>query len=130
MSQVSSTVSHLPPIPLSPTPTGNSSSVSSQIYPTTRGYDLTHLHPNTSTKRPPSIPSSSPSHSTQAGGAVLVLPDGTVLSSAGTGSTGENQRVAETMAHSSANSPWNVLLMHVLPLFGGAEVKTPVEELK
>jgi hypothetical protein len=61
-----------------------------------------------------------------------VLPDGTVLSSAGTGSTGtgENRTVAETMAHSSAGSPWNVLLMHVLPIFGGGEVKTSIEELK
>jgi len=129
MYQVSSTVSHLPPIPLSPTPTGNSSSVSSQIFPHSRTYDLNHLHPHTSTKKPPSIPPLTSAHSNQPG-AVIVLPDGTVLSSAGTGSTGENQRVAETMAHSSANSPWNVLLMHVLPLFGGAEVKTPVEELK
>ena len=131
MSQVSSTVSHLPPIPpLSPTPTGNSSTVSSQIFPHTRSYDLNRLHPNASTRKPPSLPSVPSNHTGQTGGAVIVLPDGTVLSSAGTGSTGEGRTVAETMAHSSAGSPWNVLVLHVLPLFGGGEIKSSIEDLK
>jgi hypothetical protein len=38
--------------------------------------------------------------------------------------------MAETMAHSSAGSPWNLLIMHALPVFGGAAINTSIEELK
>lgn len=130
--QVSSTVSHLPPIPpLSPTPTGGSGPGShpASFLSTRTSYDLNHLHPHGGAiRRPTTGPTSSSSSSTQ--GSVIVLPDGTVLSSAGTGSNAEGRTIAETMAHSSANSPWNVLIMHVLPIFGGSSVHTSIEELK
>lgn len=89
-------------------------------------YDLNHLHPHTISSRRTNTALSSSAHT----GSVIVLPDGTVLSSAGTGSNAEGKTVAETMAHSSANSPWNVLIVHVLPVFGGGPVHTSIEELK
>lgn len=127
--QVSSTVSHLPPIPpLSPTPTGGSGpgTYPASLLSGRAVYDLNNLHPHGGPlRRPPTAASSS-----SAQGSVIILPDGTVLSSAGTGSNAEGRTVAETMAHSSANSPWNVLIMHVLPVFGGGSVHTSIEELK
>lgn len=131
---MSSTVSHLPPIPpLSPTPTGGTSA---QLMQHTRSYDLNHLHPNVNAhgqRRPTTNSSSSATASgsgTSGAASVIVLPDGTILSSAGTGSNPEGRTIAETVAHSSANSPWNVLIMHVLPVFGGGPVHTSIEELK
>ena len=127
MYQVSSTVSHLPPIPpLSPTFAGSSIPHQHNLGAPRAGYDLNHLHPHTASSRRSNTTNSSAPHT----GSVIVLPDGTVLSSAGTGSNPEGRTVFETMALTSGNSPWNVLIVHVLPVFGGGPVHTSIEELK
>lgn len=139
--QVSSTLSHLPPLPpLSPTPTGNSLPLSTHSAhhhtppshllhpPTTSNPSYPHLASNTPR---PSIASQSSSSG------VVVLPDGTALpTSSGEHNRGGNEpagpgrNVHETLLHSSASSPWSLLTVHVLPLFAGGPLKTPIEDLK
>ena len=147
--QVSSTLSHLPPLPpLSPTPSGATSVLSS--HPSS-SRDLSHPHTTSSAHlhAPTSTTSFSgglaatprPSFSTppSSSSAVVVLPDGTTLStnnndhrdrSTGDGSAGIGRSVIETMAHSNPSSPWSLLTVHVLPLFAGSPLKTPIEDLK
>lgn len=43
---------------------------------------------------------------------------------------GMGRTLMETMAHSSPNSPWSLMTVHVLPLFAGGHLKTPIEDLK
>ncbi|WWC90579.1 uncharacterized protein L201_005515 [Kwoniella dendrophila CBS 6074] len=113
---VSSTLSHLPPIPpLSPAPNASSSS---SLHPTTSS---THLHP-----------SPRPSISNQSSTGIVVYPDGTPITDHhDSHHHGIAGKVAEhmTMAHSSPNSPWSLLTVHVLPLFAGSALKTPLEDL-
>ncbi|WVQ79584.1 hypothetical protein IAT38_001684 [Cryptococcus sp. DSM 104549] len=130
---VSSTLSHLPPLPPlphSPTPTSTTHS----IHPVGSS---SHLHPSTSlsatTSPRPSLANPSP---LPAPTAVVVFPDGTPLadhahSHGGSGHEPPVGRVAETMtmAHSSPSSPWSLLTVHVLPLFAGSALKTPIEDL-
>lgn len=123
---VSSTLSHLPPLPpLSPSNTGQSGSSS--------------MPPPAALLHPPSMSTSSsfaslapsrPSGSSHTSSSVVVLPNGTTLS------TGTNQptksdgrHVMDAIHHSSPNSPWSLLTVHVLPLFAGGPLKTPIEDL-
>ena len=135
--QVSSTLSHLPPLPPpSPTPTGTSMHSS---------HSLVHHTASSSRLQPPNISnpsftglaSSSPRPSLSAASSssgLVVLPNGTALHT----SNGEHERppletgrsVIETLAHSSPSSPWSLLTVHVLPLFAGGPLKTPIEDLK
>jgi len=143
--QVTSSLSQLPPLPpLSPTPTGNSSfSHSQQQYPQT--YQSNHLHPVPSSK--PHTISTSSSYATlpytsrpalptpTSSSSVVVLPDGTVLPTASNErerphEVGSGRSVQETLAHSSPSSPWSILTVHVLPLFAGGPLRTPIEDLK
>ena len=78
-----------------------------------------------------SLAPSRPSASSHASSSVVVLPNGTTLS------TGTNQptksdgrHVMDAIHHSSPNSPWSLLTVHVLPLFAGGPLKTPIEDLK
>ncbi|OWZ77192.1 hypothetical protein C366_04738 [Cryptococcus neoformans Tu401-1] len=103
---VSSTLSRLPPLPPLPSP-GHSSSHTHSLHP--------------------------PSHSSTN---LVVFPDGTPLTdhAQSHGITGHEPlmgRVAEnmTMAHTSPSSPWSLLTVHVLPLFAGSALKTPLEDL-
>ncbi|WVN86182.1 uncharacterized protein L203_101343 [Cryptococcus depauperatus CBS 7841] len=96
---VSSTLSHLPPIPSS-----------------------THAANPTTSRTTPSSSS-----------ALVVFPDGTPLSDHSVsgheqwaGKTAENL----TVQHTSPSSPWSLLTVHVLPLFAGSALKTPIEDLK
>lgn len=105
--QVSSTLSHLPPLP----------PLASTNHPSSHAHSL---HP--------------PSHSSTN---LVVFPDGTPLAdhSQSHGITGHEPlmgRVAEnmTLAHTSPSSPWSLLTVHVLPLFAGSALKTPLEDLK
>ncbi len=140
--QVSSTLSHLPPLPpLSPTPTGNSLPLSN--------HQIHHHPPPSSLLHPPSKSNPSsytnlassitrPSISAQSASyGVVVLPDGTALpTSNGDHGRGGGETLAagwsvhETLVHSSASSPWSLLTVHVLPLFAGGPLKTPIEDLK
>ncbi|KIR54713.1 hypothetical protein I315_02594 [Cryptococcus gattii Ru294] len=103
---VSSTLSHLPPLP----------PLASTNHPSSHAHSL---HP--------------PSHSSTN---LVVFPDGTPLAdhSQSHGITGHEPlmgRVAEnmTLAHTSPSSPWSLLTVHVLPLFAGSALKTPLEDL-
>ncbi|WVW85399.1 hypothetical protein I302_107437 [Kwoniella bestiolae CBS 10118] len=113
---VSSTLSHLPPLPpLSPVPISGSSS---SLHPTASS---SHLHPSPR----PSISNQSSS------GGIVVYPDGTPLTDHQHSHHDLSGRIAEsmTMAHSSPSSPWSLLTVHVLPLFAGSALKTPLEDL-
>ncbi|KAK8845627.1 hypothetical protein IAR55_006343 [Kwoniella newhampshirensis] len=149
---VSSTLSHLPPLPpLSPTP----SSSSHPLHPTSSS---SQLRTSASSSPRPSISkphahshSSGPLPSSSSNG-VVVFQDGTPLSdhhhtlthshsslghnlshghNHGHGHDPIGVRAAESMtvAHSSPSSPWSLLTVHVLPLFAGGALKTPVEDL-
>ncbi|WWD22581.1 hypothetical protein CI109_107074 [Kwoniella shandongensis] len=139
---VSSTLSHLPPLPpLSPTP-------SSSSHPLHATGSSSQLRPSTSSSSPrPSLShphSSNPALPSPSSNGVVVFPDGTPLSDhalthshSSLGGHGHEPlsihtgRVAEsmTMAHSSPSSPWSLLTVHVLPLFAGSALKTPIEDL-
>ncbi|WVQ68467.1 uncharacterized protein L199_006675 [Kwoniella botswanensis] len=113
---VSSTLSHLPPLPpLSPVPISGSSS---SLHPTASS---SHLHPS---------PRPSVSNQSSSGG-IVVYPDGTPLTDHQHHQYDLSGRLAEsmTMAHSSPSSPWSLLTVHVLPLFAGSALKTPLEDL-
>jgi hypothetical protein len=63
----------------------------------------------------------------------VMLPDGTSLSTVA--AEGDARRVTgrgvkETMVYSSPNSPWSLLTIHVLPIFAGSPLKSPMEDLK
>ncbi|EJT50474.1 hypothetical protein A1Q1_00215 [Trichosporon asahii var. asahii CBS 2479] len=71
--------------------------------------------------------------SSSAGG-VLVLPDGTTLATGDNGGRPERDPAPSTsmmhaVAHSSPNSPWSLLTVHVLPVFAGSPLRTPIEDL-
>jgi hypothetical protein len=55
---------------------------------------------------------------------ILVLPDGTKLPNV----DGVHQ-VSSQASHTGPNSPWSLLTVHVLPLFAGSPLKTPIEDL-
>lgn len=77
----------------------------------------------------PSLPSTSHSGSSS----MILLPDGTALPVGNGVSDAEGvggRSVTETVAHSSPNSPWSLLTIHVLPLFAGSPLKTAIEDLK
>jgi hypothetical protein len=157
--QVSSTLSQLPPIPpLSPNPTGTThtsstttsngahhhpSMTSKPSFASLTSHALSshshsshhHSHPSHTHSAPLSHASPRPSLSTSGvGSSVVVLPDGTTLSAQEGGERAEQvgggRSMAETMAHSSPSSPWSLLTIHVLPLFAGSPLKTPIEDLK
>lgn len=105
---------------LSPRPTFSTSSSSAAPPSNPPPYASTNLN------------GSGPSSSSSAGaGGSILLPDGSVLSTDMTTvrAPGLGTRVLETLVHSSANSPWSVLTVHVLPLFAGTSLKTPLEDL-
>ncbi|WVR09411.1 hypothetical protein IAU60_006478 [Kwoniella sp. DSM 27419] len=115
---VSSTLSHLPPLPqLSPTPTASTSS-----HPFHSNASASHLlsHATNSISPRPSISAAS--------SGVVVFPDGTPLSDHSHVYSHEGLvgRVAE---NTSPSSPWSLLTVHVLPLFAGSALKTPLEDL-
>lgn len=136
--QVSSTLSHLPPLPpLSPTPTGNSSSFPNR--PNVPSSNRLHSPHLTHLSSFANLASSSPrpSISTQSSSSgLVVLPNGTALPTSrehdrgGSEPAGVGRSVHETLVHSSASSPWSLLTVHVLPLFAGEPLKTPIEDLK
>ncbi|OCF40125.1 hypothetical protein I317_06076 [Kwoniella heveanensis CBS 569] len=163
---VSSTLSHLPPLPpLSPTPTNATSAHShalqqSHSHSHSNPYSHSHsLHPVASSSHMssisprPSISNPIPSGSASASGSalgsgsnpslstlnpstnqgVVVFPDGTLLSDHAYHSHAHDSsgKIAEnmTLAHSSPSSPWSLLTVHVLPLFAGSALKTPIEDL-
>ncbi|WWC63521.1 uncharacterized protein I303_106124 [Kwoniella dejecticola CBS 10117] len=115
---VSSTLSHLPPLPpLSPVPISSSSG---SLHPAASS---SHLHP-----------SPRPSLSNQSSSGIVVYPDGTPLADHQNNHHHQNDlsgRIAESMtvAHTSPSSPWSLLTVHVLPLFAGSALKTPIEDL-
>ncbi|KAL1405804.1 hypothetical protein Q8F55_007481 [Vanrija albida] len=122
---VSSTLSHLPPLPpLSPSgmsSTGSSlSAFSSASQPVHAAPFASALAPQRST---PSAPSA---------GGVIVLPDGTSLPTGADGGRPERDNhpnMLQTILHSSPNSPWSLLTVHVLPVFAGSPLKTAIEDL-
>ncbi|ORY29683.1 HbrB-like-domain-containing protein [Naematelia encephala] len=125
---VSSTLSHLPPLPpLSPTPTGSSQHPTSHAIPSS-----THLQISGSlaSGSHSSIPRPSSSSAPSSAG-LVVLPDGTALPTEHDRITteGGGRSVHETLVHSSPSSPWSLLTVHVLPLFAGGPLKTPIEDL-
>jgi hypothetical protein len=143
--QVSSTLSQLPPLPpLSPTPTGTSSISHNS------GLGSGHLSSAPLLKTPSGSAHSStlasvasrPSFSQPSSSSgIVVLPDGTALATSGGDhhdrhtdrgdiGIGLGRSIIETMAHSSPSSPWSLLTVHVLPLFAGGALKTPIEDLK
>ncbi|WWC71360.1 uncharacterized protein I206_105315 [Kwoniella pini CBS 10737] len=115
---VSSTLSHLPPLPpVLPVPISSSSS---SLHPTSSS---PHLHP-----------SPRPSISNQSSSGIVIYPDGTPLADHHNNHHHQNDlsgRIAESMtvAHTSPSSPWSLLTVHVLPLFAGSALKTPIEDL-
>ncbi|ODO11090.1 hypothetical protein I350_01692 [Cryptococcus amylolentus CBS 6273] len=141
---VSSTLSHLPPLPPLPhSPTPSNTSHSMRPAPS-----INHIHASPR----PSHSNASTSHlaSNQASSGMVVFPDGTPLSDhaqyptttsllSGTGAHGHDLGVlgmggggkAESlaMAHTDPNGPWSLLTVHVLPLFAGSAMKTPIEDL-
>ncbi|WVF67468.1 hypothetical protein IAT40_002224 [Kwoniella sp. CBS 6097] len=175
---VSSTLSHLPPLPpLSPTPSNSTSAhshalqqshshshsnpYSHSLHPVTSSSHMSSISPRPSISNP--IPSASgsgpgsgsgsgagsgsysnlnvssnstahlnPNHN-QASSGVVVFPDGTLLSDHAYSSHAHDSsgKIAEhmTLAHSSPSSPWSLLTVHVLPLFAGSALKTPIEDL-
>ncbi|ORX38306.1 HbrB-like-domain-containing protein [Kockovaella imperatae] len=106
---VSSTLSHLPPLP---SPSGSTSPYQSTP---------TLLNPRPTSPRP--VNSVIPILSSSSG---IVLPDGTTLSR---DAERPGRNMADAIAHSSPSSPWSVLTVHVLPLFAGGPLKTPIEDL-
>ncbi len=70
---------------------------------------------------------------------VVVLPDGTALPSSNSSDLAKDRiadlggtvrGVRETIAHSRPDSPWSILMIHVLPIFAGSPLKSSIEELK
>lgn len=135
---VSSTLSQLPPLPpLSP---GGMSSTGSNISgfsgPSFSGMGQAH-HLGTSPNYGASSLSLSSMHppiprtrtSSNPGAGILVLPDGTKLATSGDPLSQAPTNMHQTMAHSSPNSPWSLLTVHVLPVFAGSPLKTPLEDL-
>lgn len=125
--QVSSTLSQLPPLPpLSP---GGISSSGSNV----SGISSPHVQPGGLGTSPSfsmlSVPSA-PRAQPQPSGGVLVLPDGTKLANVeGARPDRDPHAVHQTIAHSGPNSPWSLLTVHVLPVFAGSPLKTPIEDL-
>ncbi|WVQ72042.1 hypothetical protein IAR50_001586 [Cryptococcus sp. DSM 104548] len=142
---VSSTLSHLPPLPPLPhSPTPSNTSHSLRPTPSSN-----HLHASPR----PSLSNGPGSHlgSNQSSSGMVVFPDGTPLSDhaqlypttasllSGTGAHGHDVGVlgmggggkAESlaMAHTDPSGPWSLLTVHVLPLFAGSAMKTPIEDL-
>jgi hypothetical protein len=141
--QVSSSLSQLPPLPtLSPNPTGSPSfSHSQQHHSLHKLPSSTHLHPSSSSASSSYAISKAtrPALPTPSSSSVVILPDGTALPTAPSDSQRSSERaheagvgrsVQETLAHSSPSSPWSLLTVHVLPLFAGGPLKTPIEDLK
>lgn len=142
--QVSSTLSHLPPLPpLSPTPTGTSNlshSTSQLASNQLSSVPLLKTPSGSSQISGLSSTSSRPSFAHPTSSGIVVLPNGTALSTNTEDRHGRPERhdlsvgvgrsIIETMAHSSPSSPWSLLTVHVLPLFAGSALKTPIEDLK
>lgn len=129
--QVSSTLSQLPPIPpRSPSGVSATSTAAFSIPSTSPQKSLAPASlPNLPTRY---ISASPPSSSA---GGVLVLPDGTTLATGDNGGRPERDPAPSTsmmhaVAHSSPNSPWSLLTVHVLPVFAGSPLRTPIEDLK
>lgn len=57
---------------------------------------------------------------------MLVLPDGTKLP---VSDGRDTNTMHQALSHSSPNSPWSLLTVHVLPVFAGSPLKTPLEDL-
>lgn len=63
----------------------------------------------------------------------VMLPDGTSLSTLnaeGEMSRADGRSMKETIWHSSPNSPWSLVTIHVLPIFAGSPLKSSIEDLK
>lgn len=131
---MSSTLSQLPPIPPR-SPSGVSAAGSS-------GFSVPSVSPQKSIVFPP-IPGGGHgallprvvAGSPPSAGGVLVLPDGTTLATGDAGGRPERDPAPSTsmmhaVAHSSPNSPWSLLTVHVLPVFAGSPLRTPIEDLK
>ncbi|WRT68628.1 uncharacterized protein IL334_005606 [Kwoniella shivajii] len=129
---VSSTLSHLPPLP--PVSPVHASSSSTSLHPTNSS---SHLHPSPRPSVSGSTHNHNHNHNQLQSSGIVVYPDGTPLTEHNSNYYLHHHhhdpvgRIAESMAmaHSSPNSPWSLLTVHVLPLFAGSALKTPLEDL-
>lgn len=123
--QVSSTLSQPPPLPPhSPSSiSASGSNVSSFSHASASPRTvLSPRIPMLASVPRPAIPSSSSA-------SVLILPDGTKLTT-NSDRPPDREAMSGMMAYSSPNSPWSLITVHVLPLFAGSPLKTPIEDLK